>query len=68
MYATDQGRFSMETLSTSDGIQTVLVISQVIKEDAGIYSCDLSNPFGTDSHTIKVVVRGKKTFLIFSRG
>ena len=58
MYGSDQGRFSMETLSTANGIKTVLVISRVIKEDAGLYSCDLSNPFGRDSQSIKVVVRG----------
>ena len=23
-----------------------------------LYSCDLSNPFGRDKHTIKIVVRG----------
>ena len=58
MYGGDQGRYSMETLSTTNGIKTVLVISQIIKEDAGLYSCDLSNPFGRDKHTIKIVVRG----------
>ena len=58
MYGGDQGRYSMETLSTSNGIKTVLVISQIIKEDAGLYSCDLSNPFGRDKHSIKIVVRG----------
>jgi hypothetical protein len=59
MYGGDQGRYSMETLSTTNGIKTVLVISQIIKKDAGLYSCDLSNPFGRDKHTIKIVVRGK---------
>lgn len=59
MYDNDRGRFSMETLSTATGIKTVLVISQVIKEDAGLYACALSNPFGSDSLAIKVVVRGK---------
>ena len=68
MYGGDQGRYSMETLSTANGIKTVLVISQVVKEDAGLYSCDLSNPFGTDKHTIKVVVRGKnRAFILKTR-
>ena len=65
MYGKDQGRYSLETLSTANGIKTVLIISQVIKEDTGIYACDLTNPFGRDSQSIKLVVRGKITTFKF---
>lgn len=49
----------METLSTSTGIKSVLTISQVIKEDEGLYECGMTNPFGNDAQPIKIVVRGK---------
>ena len=65
MYGNDQGRYSMETLSTSNGVKTVLVISQVVKDDAGRYTCDLTNPFGSDQHNIRVVVRGRLNLSCF---
>ncbi len=59
MYGSAHGRLSLETLATATGIKSVLVISQVIKDDQGLYSCGMSNPFGTDSENIKVIVQGK---------
>ena len=37
----------------------MLVINDIVKADAGIYACHLTNPFGSDSQNVKVVVRGK---------
>ena len=59
LHGKEQGRYSLETLSTSHGIKTVLVINDIVKADAGIYACHLTNPFGSDSQNVKVVVRGK---------
>ena len=48
----------METLATKTGIQSILVINQIVREDQGLYKCSMSNPFGSDSQTLKVVVQG----------
>ena len=65
MYGSAHGRLSLETVATSTGINSVLIISQVIKDDQGLYSCSMSNPFGTDSEDIKVIVQGRPLYGIW---
>ena len=48
----------METVSTKTGIQSILIINQIVREDEGLYTCSMSNPFGSDAQTLKVVVQG----------
>ena len=48
----------METVSTKTGIQSILIINQIVREDEGLYTCSMSNPFGSDAETLKVVVQG----------
>ena len=52
-------KYSMETISTKTGIQSILIINQIVREDEGLYTCSMSNPFGSDAETLKVVVQGK---------
>ena len=53
----------METVSTKTGIQSILIINQIVREDEGLYTCSMSNPFGSDAETLKVVVQGmSKTY------
>ena len=54
-----RGKYSMETISTKTGIQSILIINQIVREDEGLYTCSMSNPFGSDAQTLKVVVQGK---------
>jgi hypothetical protein len=54
-----RGRYSMETLVTATGIKSVFVISHVVKDDEGVYSCGMTNPFGSDSEMIQLIVQGE---------
>ena len=60
LHNNQQGRYSMETVATGSptGIQSILIINQIVREDEGLYTCSMSNPFGSDAQTLKVVVQG----------
>jgi hypothetical protein len=60
MLGQHKGRFSMEThLKKPSGVSSILTVLNVTKEEAGIYECVVTNPFGKASHKIKFLVQGK---------
>ena len=52
------GRYAMETIATKSGIQSILIINQIVREDEGLYTCSMSNPYGRDAQVLKVIVQG----------
>jgi len=48
----------METIATKSGIQSILIINQIVREDEGLYTCSMSNPYGRDAQVLKVIVQG----------
>jgi len=60
MLGPHHGRFSMEThLKSPSGVSSVLTIMNVTKDEAGVYECVVTNPFGKTSSKIKLLVLGK---------
>ena len=61
-YTTDHSSSSKnggaEFMEPEKGVMSVLTIDSADKTDENIYKCSMTNPFGSDSSFIQLVVQG----------
>jgi hypothetical protein len=78
--SSSSGKYSLETFTTDHrstannvgdeyvepekGVMSVLTIDSTDKTDENIYKCSMTNPFGSDSAFIQLVVQGICVFVI----
>ena len=79
--SSSSGKYSLETFTTDHssiansvgdefvepekGVMSVLTIDSTDKTDGNIYKCSMTNPFGSDSAFIHLVVQGICLFALF---
>lgn len=63
------GRYTVETVSTEEGVISTLTISNIVRADfQTIYNCTAWNSFGSDTEIIRLKEQGRGQGMVGSAG